>query len=185
LGLVLPFAPKAPPAAGGAPISDEAVIKATGKGWIKWLSILDRKKAVKMTHKEIALYLREKHGLSQWWAQMISVGYEQERGMRVAHQQPEGFEISKSKTLPVSPMKTFKAWDDKKARDSWLGENITVRKATPAKSISHVDVNFYPKGENKCQVSVQHTLLSSAAQAEKMKKYWAMKLENFAEFLRC
>jgi len=176
-----------------AGIGDEAVKKTTGKSWNQWFVILDKKKATQMTHKEIGLFLREKHSLSQWWAQMISVGYEQERGMRVAHQQPEGFEISKSKTLPVSPMKAFKAWNDNKARDQWLGENITIRKATPAKSMritwsdgkTNVDVNFYGKGENKCQVSIQHTRLSSAAQAEKMKKYWAEKLDNFKAFLRC
>ena len=174
-----------------AGISDEAVVKATGRGWVKWLSMLDRQKAFDMPHKEIASYLHEKHGLSSWWAQMITVGYEQERGLRKAHQQPEGFEISKSKTFPISAMKAFKAWNDKKARDEWLGEKINVRKAAPAKSMritwsdgkSHVDVNFYDKGEEKCQVSVQHTRLASAARAEKMKKYWTGKLEDLREFL--
>lgn len=174
-----------------AGISDEAVAKATGKGWSHWISLLDKKKATEMTHKEIAKFLHEKKGLSGWWAQMVAVGYEQQRAMRVAHQQPEGFEISKSKTLPISPMKAFKAWNDLKARDSWLGEDITVRKATPAKSMritwsdgkTNVDVNFYDKGEDKCQVSIQHTRLSSAAQAERMKKYWAGKLEAYKNFL--
>ena len=172
--------------------SDEAVKKTTGKSWNQWLALLDKKKATHMTHREIGLFLREKHGLSQWWAQKISVGYGRERGMRVMHQQPEGFEISKSKTLPISPMKAFKAWNDKAARDRWLGENITIRKATPAKSMritwsdkTYVDVNFYDKGKDKCQVSVQHTRLLNASQAEKMKKYWAGKLENFKNFLRC
>jgi hypothetical protein len=48
---------------------------------------------------------------------------------------------------------------------------------------SHVDVNFYDKGDNKCRISVQHTRLTSAARAEKMKKYWAGKLEDFKNYL--
>jgi len=173
-----------------AGVSDEAVKKATGKGWSQWFALLDKKKATHMPHRDIAILLCEKHDLSQWWAQMISVGYEQERGMRVAHQQPEGFEISKSKTLPISPMSAFKAWNDKAARDSWLGEDIIIRKATPGKSMrvtwldkTNVDVNFYDKGKNKCQVSVQHTRLTNVAQAEKMKKYWADKLEAYKNYL--
>jgi hypothetical protein len=172
--------------------SDEAVKKATGKGWSQWLALLDRKKATQMSHREIGQFLREKHMLSQWWAQKVSVGYEQERGMRVMHQQPEGFEISKSKTLPISPLKAFKAWNDKKARDRWLGENIVIRKGTPGKSMritwpdkTRVDVNFYDKGNDRCQVSVQHTRLANATQAEKMKIYWAAKLDNFKDFLGC
>lgn len=171
--------------------SDEAVIKATGKGWSQWIAVLDRKKAAQMSHQEIGQFLREKHKLSQWWAQKVSVGYEQERGMRVMHEQPEGFEISKSKTLPISPMKAFEAWDDKKARDKWLGEKIVIRKGTPGKSMritwpdkTHVDVNFYDKGKDKCQVSVQHTRLADAARAERMKRYWAAKLEAFRDYLK-
>lgn len=174
-----------------AGIGSEAVEKATGKSWRQWFAILDEAKATDLTHKEITAVLREKHNLSMWWSQMITVGYEQERGMRKVYQQPEGFEISKSKTLPVSPAKAFEAWNDKKAKDKWLGEDITIRKATPGKSMritwsdkkTNVDVNFYEKGKNKCQVSVQHTRLSSAAQAERMKKYWAAALTSLAEFL--
>lgn len=175
-----------------AGIGSEAVEKATGKSWEQWFAVLDKANAIKLTHKEIAATLCEKHNLSMWWSRQIAVGYEQERGMRKVYQQPEGFEISKSKTLPVSTLKAFKAWNNKNARDRWLGENITIRKATPGKSMritwsdkkTKVDVNFYEKGKNKCQVSVQHTRLSSATQAEKMKKYWAAALISLAEFLK-
>ncbi len=174
-----------------AGIGSEAVEKATGKSWEEWLAILDKAKAINLSHKEITAVLREKHNLSMWWSQMITVGYEQERGMRKVHQQPEGFEISKSKTLPVSPLKAFKAWNDKKARDRWLGKDIIIRKATPGKSMritwadekTKVDVDFYDQGKSKCQVSVHHSRLSSAAQAEKMKKFWAAALIYLAEFL--
>jgi hypothetical protein len=174
-----------------AGIGSEAVEKATGKGWQDWFAILDQAGATKLTHRETAAMLREKHDLSMWWSQMISVGYEQERGMRKVHQQPEGFEISKSKTLPVSPLEVFKAWNDSQARDKWLGENITIRKATPGKSMritwsdtrTRVDVDFYDRGMSKCQVSVRHSRLSSPAHAEKMKKFWAATLISLADFL--
>jgi uncharacterized protein YndB with AHSA1/START domain len=174
-----------------AGIKSEAVEKATGKGWGDWFAILNKANATKLTHKEIMTRLREKHGVSVWWSRQIAVGYEGERGMRALYQQPEGFEISKSKTLPVSPLTAFKAWNDKKARDKWLGEDMTIRKATPGKSMritwtdekSKVDVNFYDTGKGKCQVSVQHSGLSSAAQAEKMKKYWASALISLGDFL--
>jgi uncharacterized protein YndB with AHSA1/START domain len=174
-----------------AGIGSEAVERATGKGWQDWFAVLDKANATKLTHKEIAALLREKHNLSIWWSQTITVGYERERGMRKVHQQPEGFEISKSKTLPVSALEAFKAWNDKKAREKWLGENITIRKATPGKSMritwsdarTRVDVDFYDRGRNKCQVSVHHSRLSSAAQAEKMKKIWAAALISLADFL--
>jgi hypothetical protein len=38
-----------------------------------------------MPHKQIAEYLYEKHGLSGWWSQVVTVVYEQERGLREKH----------------------------------------------------------------------------------------------------
>ena len=35
-----------------------------------------------MSHKEIAEYLNEKRGVPGWWSQMVTVTYEQERGLR-------------------------------------------------------------------------------------------------------
>jgi uncharacterized protein YndB with AHSA1/START domain len=174
-----------------AGIGSEAVKKATGKSWDQWLAELDKAKAADLSHKEIAALLKQKHHVPMWWSQMITVGYEQARGLRKAHETTDGFEISKSKTLLVSPIMAFNAWNDGEARDTWLGENITIRKATPGKSMritwidgkTHVDVNFYHKGKSKCQVSVQHTKLPSASQAEKMKKYWGTALESLEQFL--
>ena len=174
-----------------AGISSEAVKKATGKGWDQWLAVLDKAKAADLSHKEIAALLKQKHHVPMWWSQMITVGYEQARGLRKVHETTDGFEISKSKTLLVSPLMAFKAWNDGKARDTWLGEKITIRKATPGKSMritwidgkTNVDVNFYDKGKSKCQVSVQHSKLSSAAKADKMKKYWGAALDSLEKYL--
>jgi uncharacterized protein YndB with AHSA1/START domain len=174
-----------------AGIGSDAVKKATGRGWDQWLAVLDKAKATKLSHKEIASILRTKHDVPMWWSQMITVGYEQARGLRKAHETSEGFEISKSATLPVSPIMAFNAWNDREALDTWLGEDFTIRKATPGKSMritwidgkTNVDVNFYHKGKSKCQVSVQHTKLPSAARADKIKKYWAAALNSLGEYL--
>ena len=42
-----------------------------------------------MPHKQIAEYLYEKHGLSGWWSQVVTVVYEQERGLREKHQKSD------------------------------------------------------------------------------------------------
>ncbi|MER2553143.1 MAG: LysR family transcriptional regulator [Thauera sp.] len=73
----------------------------------------------------------------------------------------------------------------------WLPRTpLTVRKATPHKSIrilwgdaSTLSVNFWPKGSLKCQVVPQHAKLPTPDAAEKMKAYWADKLEALRAFL--
>ena len=111
--------------------------------------------------------------------------------MRKAHQMPRGYQISKSKTVPVSTASAYKAWSEKRSRDQWLGETITVRKSTPKKSIrfnwsddnTSIEVDFYDKDTEKCQVVVQHSKLPTAAKAERMKKYWGVKLEAYKSYL--
>ncbi len=75
-----------------AGVGNEAVFKATGRTWDEWLKALDRAGAKKMAHKDVALLLSRQFKVPNWWSQMVTVGYEQARGLRKAHQAaPSGF----------------------------------------------------------------------------------------------
>jgi hypothetical protein len=66
-------------------ISSEAVKAKTGKDWPEWFAILDAADAQKMSHKEIVALLAEKYQVGSWWQQMVTVTYEQGRGLRDRH----------------------------------------------------------------------------------------------------
>ena len=164
----------------------------TGKDWRQWFAILDKAGAKNMNHKEMAEYLYYQQKIDGWWAQMISATYEQHRGLRRKYERPEGYEISVSKIIPVSLSTLYKSFNDEKIRSGWLKEKgVTIRKATANKSMrvswidnkTSLDVNFYPKGNSKAQVVVQHAKLANMNDAEKMKKYWKEKLESLNEVL--
>jgi hypothetical protein len=70
-------------------ISDEKVKTATRKEWRQWFSILDKWKAEEHGHTATAKHLREKHRLSDWWAQVVTIRYEKERGYWVRHSPEE------------------------------------------------------------------------------------------------
>jgi hypothetical protein len=172
-------------------ISSAAVKKATGKTWAQWLALLDRAGARKLSHREIVQLLDRTHRLEDWWRQMVTVGYEQARGLRLKHQKADGFEIRVSKTMAAPVDRAFAAWKDAALREQWLPRTpLTIRKATPHKSIrilwpddTGVSVNFWPKGPLKCQVVPQHGRLTTPEAAEKMKVFWAAKLESLRLFL--
>jgi hypothetical protein len=164
--------------AGG--ISSEAVRAKTGKAWPEWFKILDAAKAPRLTHQEIVAFLHEKHGVGPWWQQMITVGYEQSRGMRQVHQTGRGFEVSVSRTLAVPVATLYAAWANEAERGKWLRRSkMRVRSAVPKKSIriawsggkSDVDVRFYSKGRAKSQVTVQQSQLAGRA-CERMRMLW-------------
>lgn len=168
-------------------MSDEAVRAKTGKTWPEWFAILDAASAAKMTHQEIVAYLHTKHGVGPWWQQMVTVTYEQARGLRAKHQTSSGYQISCTKTVAASAADVFAAWQDPRARGRWLKETgLVIRTATPAKSLritwgdgkTNLEVNLYPKGEDRCQVSVQHNKLADADAAERMKAYWGDALDR-------
>jgi hypothetical protein len=172
-------------------IGDEAVRAKTGRTWAEWVATLDSSGARTMSHAEIAALLDEKFGVPSWWTQMVAVGYEQLTGKRVPRQKADGFAASVSKTMSVSPSAAFKAFKDPRTRAAWLSDELTVRKATAPKSLritchdgkTHLDVNIYPKGAGKTQVALQHTKLTSAREAARMKKYWGEALRRLEETL--
>ncbi|MFN2577734.1 MAG: hypothetical protein ABR607_08590 [Pyrinomonadaceae bacterium] len=166
-------------------MSDEAVETKTGKNWSRWFKHLDAAGAKKMTHQEIAAHLSDKHDVRPWWTQMITVTYEQARGLREAHEKPGGYEISVSRTIEAPVSQAFKAWTDEKVRQKWLPARFHVSKATANKSLrlvwedgnTRVAAAFLSKGP-KCQVVAQHSKLPDAKAAAKMKKFWGEALDR-------
>ena len=170
-------------------ISHDAVKAKTGKDWTEWFAILDAVGAQQMTHQQIVALLAQDYKVGEWWQQMVAVTYEQGRGMRAKHEQAGGFQISRSKTLAVPVEAAFVAWTDAEQRQRWLGEpGLALRIAASNKTLrldwkdgkSKVEVRFTPKGDQKCQVTVQHSKLPDAEHAEAMKVYWSEALERLS-----
>ncbi|MBI3969672.1 MAG: hypothetical protein HY332_00165 [Chloroflexi bacterium] len=168
-------------------VSDEAVRAKTGKTWPEWFEALDGAGAQQLDHRGIVAYLHQQHPeLGGWWEQMVTVTYEQARGLREKHEMVDGYAVSVSKTVPVPASALFDAWHDDAARARWLDAPLTIRKATSPKSLritwgdgrTNVDVHLYNKGADKAQVSVQHSKLADAGEAVRMKRYWAAALER-------
>jgi uncharacterized protein YndB with AHSA1/START domain len=169
-----------------AGISDATVKARTGRSWSEWFALLDEAGAVKRGRKGIVALLSEHHRVGPWWRQMVTVAYEQERGLREKHQTPEGFQISVSKTIAAPVAAVFAAWADEEARAKWLSAaDLTVRRATPGRSIritwgdgtSSVDVNFYARGPEKSQVVVDQKRLADAEEVGRMKAFWSEALD--------
>jgi hypothetical protein len=173
-------------------VSNVAVQKATGKVWPQWFKILDDAGAAKLDHKGIVKILHEKCGVGPWWGQMVTVGYEQARGLRKKGEKADGFEISATKTFGAEAGTLFAAWTDARRRAKWLGKAaFEITTATAGKSIrikwteddTRVSVMFYPKGKGKCAVNVQHGKIKTASGAEKAKIFWAARLGELQKII--
>ena len=174
------------------PISSAAVHKATGKTWIDWLQILDAAGAKTMTHQEIVAVLSKKHKVGPWWQQMVTVGYERLRGLRVTHQTAKGYSVSASKTMNVPISKLYRAWTSPRICPMWLnGASLSIRKSTKNRSVrlnwddddTRIDAMFFEKSRGKSQVAVEHNRLPSAAAAKKMKAFWKERLGKLERLL--
>ncbi len=172
-------------------ISSEAVKAKTGKTWARWFAILDAAGAKAMSHKEIVAILSREHGVGPWWRQMVTVAYEQAKGLRAKHEKPDGFEISRGKTVNAAVGDVYEAWGNTRRRLLWLpGAKLTIRKATENKTLrvtwgdgSNVEVRLYVKGSQKTQITVQHGKLASSRAATKQKALWGEALDRLAQLL--
>jgi hypothetical protein len=174
-----PVKKKAAPKLAG--VTSTAVLKATGRTWEEWLKVLDRAGAKRMPHKEIAALLARKFDLTNWWGQMVTVGYEQARGLREVHEQASGFAANASRTMAHALDKLYHAWHDPATRAQWLRDApVEVKGSTRGKYVrmkwtqggSNVDVGFTARGPGKTSVQVSHGKLRSAAEVARQKAFW-------------
>jgi uncharacterized protein YndB with AHSA1/START domain len=173
-------------------ISDAAVAAKTGKTWPEWLAALDARGCRKLSHREIAQIVADDFGIGPWWQQMVAVGYEQARGLRQKHEMPDGYQISRSKTLASPADTVFAAWSQKRRRNRWLPDTeFVIRSSQPGRLLritwidgtSHVEVRLTPKSDEKTQITVQHSKLPDARAGERMKSFWGEALERLRQVL--
>ena len=174
-------------AAALAGIGSEAVKRATGRALDAWLDVLDRAGAKAMSHRDIARLLAAKFGVPSWWSQMVAVGYEQARGLRLPNQNARGFSATASRTVAAAADRVYEAWVDAVQRAKWLpSAPVAIRRANDGRSLritwtiggSSVEVGFFPKGPGKSQVQVEHGKLADATAATEQKVYWAAALDR-------
>ncbi len=173
--------------------NDDAVAKNTGRTWDEWFTLLDGWGAKERKHPEIARWLVDDHGVDGWWAQHVTVAYEQARGMRVPGQRADGtYGVSASKTVDAPVEVLFEAFEDEDVRARWLGDfDVTVRTARPAKSITaawedgstRLSIGFTAKGDNKSQVALAHERITDPRKADEMKAFWRDSLNTLKKLL--
>lgn len=191
-----PVEAKLPPRVANPGMSDEAIQRGTGKTWDEWFGLLDAWSGTDQGHTEIARYVHDTHGVEGWWAQGVAVGYERARGMRVRHQQPDGFSVSASKTFPVSVERVFAAFVDDGLRDGWLEPGaLRLRTAQPHRSArfevllsgadgTRLEVYFTAKSETKASAAVQHSKLPDAESIEPWRAFWKERLVRLSDQIR-
>lgn len=106
-------------------ISSEKVREATGRTPEEWFRILGEAGAQDWDHATIARWLTEEHAVDGWWAQSVTVSYEQARGTRKPGQQPDGtFSVGASKTVPALKAAALQAIIEAVGAD--LGDPVSV-----------------------------------------------------------
>jgi hypothetical protein len=173
-------------------LSDEAVRRGSGKSWDEWFAILDAWGASEKSHTEISRHVAQTYEVEGWWSQGVTVGYERARGMRAKHQRPDGYNASASKTVSVPVATLFHAVVDEARRDGWLEPGtLSLRTATEPKSARFdklddgckIGINFWPKGDAKSSIQLEHQKIASAEGVEESKAFWKERLARLAEML--
>jgi hypothetical protein len=172
--------------------TDDKVAAATGRRWEAWFSVLDRWGARQRKHGETVAFLMEEHDVPSWWAQSVTIWYERARGMRLKHQQADGFTIYASKTIGVPVDVLFDAFVNPRSRRKWLNDGtMSLRSSQPGHTArfdwgdgaTRVSVSFEDKGAAKATVAVAHERLPDADEAEVTKASWRERLAGLKSFL--
>jgi hypothetical protein len=173
-------------------LSDSALRERTGRGWDEWFGLLDDWGGTGRTHTEIARWLTSEHGMANWWAQSVTVGYEQAQRKRQPGQRSGGgfaANISRSVAVPVDRL--FEAFTDESLRQRWLpGVKVRVRTTTAPRTLradwedgSRIAVWFTPKDEKRSQLALMHEKLAGSEAVAEAKTYWRERLAVLKELL--
>lgn len=173
----------------------ESIERATSKTWDEWLVFMDSIGAKDLNHHEIATKVLEQlMGATEspaWWAQSVTVAYEQYIGRRVPGQQPDGtFQASVSRSTKLDMKQLMDAWtdfaaNDKETQDEIIGDvrvgGTEKRLTWRAKLQDHTSaiVISEPKPSGAASIVVQHSGSQTQELNNEAKAKWSSIIERF------
>ncbi|HXH60688.1 MAG TPA: SRPBCC domain-containing protein [Fimbriimonadaceae bacterium] len=194
-------------------IQNEKVIAATGKDWGHWSKVLDKFDCKKQGHKETAKFLKEKHGLSDWWSQCVTIEYELAKGIRQPTQRSDRtYAITVQRTVDAGAKACWGAFTTAKGLNKWFasktrvdlkvggrytaagGDKCTYKKIVPDKRL--VMTWEHPKHtpgsevevlitpkRGKTTVEVSHRKIAKKSEADELKKAWSGVMDDFRSYV--
>ena len=167
------------------PAETENFATAAGRSWKQWLDFLGEHDAERMSHAEIARLIIATGDASGWWAQGITVAYEQHIGRRTPGQRSDGtFEVAISRALPGSIDEVMARWERHvstlPAHDGVSPEGAPERSDTPKwrywrctlSDGSKVSATVSARSETTAGLTVTHSKLAEEADKERWRTYW-------------
>ncbi|MFC7448845.1 hypothetical protein [Rhodococcus daqingensis] len=167
------------------PSNTDAIEKGTGRDWSEWIDLLDSAGAKGLPHNEIARLIQDEWGTTGWWAQSVTVAYEQQIGRRVPGQDCNGeFSVSVSKTLTGTMDEALSSWVTLvggrtefsdvaifgdaavSATEKWRYWRCTLEDGT------RVGVTIHQKSPDRATLGIGHEKLESADAVEHWRPFW-------------
>ena len=167
-----------------------AIERGTSRPWDRWVSRLDELGAAELDHRDIVPHVQRELerlgvGNSGWWAQSVTVAYEQHIGRRLPGQQSDGtFSAAVSRTVPGSSDDALAAWTTLVGHRTRLaGRNVSsgpVTSSTPKwrywrcvlDDDTRVEVTIGASGPARSRIAVAHNRLPSPGTADEAKAFW-------------
>ncbi|HEX8227082.1 MAG TPA: hypothetical protein VF572_04415 [Candidatus Saccharimonadales bacterium] len=170
-----------------------AIERATHKSWDEWVAFLEGIDGRNLSHREIAEkvdeILEEILYNSGWWAQSVTVAYEQHIGRRVPGQNSAGeYEVSVTRTLEGSMQDAMDTWlsliEHKADFDGIPCAGEPTQTATEHRMHwacnlddgSRLNADTSPKSDGKVLLAVTHTKLEDQLAIERWREYWKSEL---------
>lgn len=163
----------------------DKITVATGRSLPDWFAFLTAHQACHLSHQQIAALLKTQPGVSDWWAQQLTVKFEQHLGKRLPGQDCNGqFKLSVNKTLSGGLDEALTLW--LAAVAGIQSFNQVQFKALPRVSQtekwrywrceladgSRLALHIQQKTTDKVALSLQHEQLTTAEALEHWRSFW-------------
>ncbi|MBO6540709.1 MAG: hypothetical protein JJ969_15085 [Rhizobiaceae bacterium] len=167
------------------PTDTDAIGSGTGRSWNEWQSFLEAIGARDMPHPEIARRVEETGDANSWWAQTITVAYEQHIGRRKPGQRSDGsFEVAATRTIEGDVAEHFEKLRQQfcsvSAFDGVALAGEPRTSVTPKRSYWRCDLAdgtgvafaLEQKSGAKVLVAATHRKLASDTEAARWRAFW-------------